>query len=112
MLRDMPTVRYLVEDLDSALAFYVERLAFVVREDWGPVVVLERGDLEFWLSGPESSAAAYPVQGNRFVLAVPDLDRALAEFVGEDAEIVDSPGGRWAAIADPAGNPIELFEHP
>lgn len=107
----MTTVRYLVEDLDSALAFYVERLGFVVREDWGPVVVLARGDLEFWLAGPESSAAAYPVQGNRFVLAVPDLDRALAEL-GEDAEIVDSPGGRWAAITDPAGNPIELFEQP
>jgi len=111
MLRAVTAVRYLVEDLDSALAFYVERLGFVVREDWGPVVVLARGDLEFWLSGPESSAAAYPLQGNRFVLAVPDLDRALAEL-GRDAEIVDGPGGRWAAIADPAGNLIELFEHP
>lgn len=107
----MTVVRYLVEDINSALAFYVERLGFVVREDWGPVVVLARGDLEFWVSGPESSAAAYPVQGSRFVLDVPDLDRALAEL-GQDAEIVDGAARRWAVIADPAGNPIELFEQP
>jgi hypothetical protein len=80
-----------------------------VREDWGPVVILERADLVLWLSGPGSSAAIHPVQGNRFVVEVADLDRAL-EGLGATPEIVDGAAGRWALVADPAGNPVELFE--
>jgi catechol 2,3-dioxygenase-like lactoylglutathione lyase family enzyme len=102
-------VRYLVDEVDAALAFYVDRLGFTVREDWGAVVVVERDDLELWLSGPQSSAAEYPVQGNRVVLDVPDLDLALADFESSP-EIVDSPAGRWAAVVDPAGNLVEFFE--
>jgi catechol 2,3-dioxygenase-like lactoylglutathione lyase family enzyme len=105
------TIRYLVDDLDRAVTFYVDRLGFTVRENWGPVVNVTRGDFELWLSGPESSAACYPVAGNRFVLEVPDLDAALGELA-QGPEIVESPAGRWAAIEDPAGNAIELFEQP
>jgi len=104
-------VRYLVDEVDIALAFYVDRLGFSVREDWGAVVVVQRDDLELWLSGPQSSAAKYPMQGNRVVLDVPDLDEALAGF-GSSAEIVKSPAGRWAGVVDPAGNLVELFEQP
>jgi catechol 2,3-dioxygenase-like lactoylglutathione lyase family enzyme len=104
-------VRYLVDDVDAALAFYVDRLGFAVREDWGPVVVVTRDDLDVWLSGPQSSAAEYALQGNRFILDVADLDATLAEFQLEP-KIVESPAGRWTAIEDPAGNPIELFESP
>ncbi len=107
----MASVRYLVEDLDAAVAFYVERLGFTVLDDWGPVVVVTRDDLELWLSGPGSSAVVYPLQGNRFVLAVPDLDATLVEL-GLEPEIVDGPGGRWAAIEDPESNVVELFEQP
>jgi catechol 2,3-dioxygenase-like lactoylglutathione lyase family enzyme len=107
----MVAFRYLVDDLDAAVAFYVDHLGFTVREDWGPVVIVARGDLEVWLSGPESSAAGYPLPGNRFVLDVSDLDGVLSAL-GLQPEIVESPAGRWAAIEDPAGNPIELFEQP
>jgi len=104
-------VRYLVEDLEAAVTFYVDRLGFTVSRDWGPVVIVTRGAVELWLSGPGSSAAAYPLQGSRFVLVVPDLDATLAEL-GLEPEIVDGPGGRWAAIEDPESNVVELFEQP
>jgi hypothetical protein len=42
---------------------------------------------------------------------VPDLDATLAEL-GLEPEIVDGPGGRWAAIEDPESNVVELFEQP
>jgi catechol 2,3-dioxygenase-like lactoylglutathione lyase family enzyme len=104
-------VRYLVDDVDAALAFYVDSLGFAVREDWGPVVVVTRDDLDVWLSGPQSSAAEHQLQGNRFILDVVDLDVILAQLQLEP-EIVEGPAGRWAAIEDPAGNLIELFESP
>ena len=105
----MAAVRYLVDDVGAAVEFYVEQLGFAVREDWGPVVIVERADLVLWLSGPGSSAASHPVQGNRFVVEVADLDRAL-DGLGATPEIVDGAAGRWALVADPAGNPVELFE--
>ena len=105
----MAAVRYLVDDVDAALAFYVDRLGFAVHEDWGPVVVVTRDDLDVWLSGPQSSAAENALQDNRFILDVADLDATLAEFQLEP-QIVESPAGRWTAIEDPAGNLIELFE--
>jgi catechol 2,3-dioxygenase-like lactoylglutathione lyase family enzyme len=103
------TVRYLVDDVDAAVEFYVERLGFTLQRTFGPVAILERGDLELWVAGPGSSAANHSVQGNRFVVAVPDLDLALSEL-GAEAEVVDGRVGRWAIVSDPAGNPIELFE--
>ena len=107
----MTAVRYMVDDVRVAAAFYVERLGFAERENWGPIVVLERGDLELWLSGSGTSAAQHSKQGNRFVLGVDDLDAALAD-TDAGAEIVDGRAGRWAVVEDPAGNLVELFEAP
>lgn len=105
----MASVRYLVDDLRAATAFYIERLGFTEKENWGPIVILELDDLELWLSGPGTSAAKHSVVGNRFVLRVDDLDQAFADL-GSTAEIVDGRAGRWAVIDDPAGNVIELYE--
>jgi catechol 2,3-dioxygenase-like lactoylglutathione lyase family enzyme len=102
-------VRYLVDDVGAAVEFYVDKLGFAVREDWGPVVIVERGDLQLWLSGPKSSAGRHSVQGNRFVVQVADLDQAL-DGMGPRPEVVDGAAGRWAVVTDPAGNPVELFE--
>jgi catechol 2,3-dioxygenase-like lactoylglutathione lyase family enzyme len=118
------SVRYLVRDVDAAVEFYVERLGFVIREDWGPVVIVERGDLELWLSGPESSAAREypggirPAGGgwNRFVIGVADLDPLLEELAAQGVpvrdEVLEGPAGRWVVVDDPDGNPVELFESP
>ena len=53
----MAIARYLVKDVDEALAFYQEALGFTVRQNFGPFASIERGDQEIWLSGPKTSAA-------------------------------------------------------
>ena len=54
----MATIRYLVNDVDEALNFYVQRLGFEEQERWGSVfAMVSRGDLTLWLSGPQTSAA-------------------------------------------------------
>jgi catechol 2,3-dioxygenase-like lactoylglutathione lyase family enzyme len=54
----MANVRYLVNDVDAALDFYVGQLGFELAERWGPpFAMVRRGDLTLWLSGPGTSAA-------------------------------------------------------
>jgi catechol 2,3-dioxygenase-like lactoylglutathione lyase family enzyme len=119
----MATVRYLVNDVERAEVFYVERLGFVVEQEMLPAFArIRRDDLTLWLAGPMSSAArpmpdgAQPEPGgwNRFVIEVADLT-AVVEALGEDGavfrnDIVTGPGGRQILIEDPDGNPVELFE--
>ena len=116
-------VRYLVADVDRAVAFYVEHLRFELIEQMGPAFAqVRRGDLTLWLSGPASSAARpmpdgrQPVAGgwNRFVLEVDDLASRVEAM--RDAgvtfrnAIVSGPGGKQILAEDPDGNVIELFE--
>ena len=116
-------VRYLVADVDRAVAFYVEHLGFTPVEQMGAAFAqVRRGDLTLWLSGPTSSAARpmpdgrQPVAGgwNRFVLEVDDLATRVEAM--RDAgvtfrnAIVTGPGGKQILVEDPSGNPVELFE--
>ena len=118
----MATVRYLVRDVDAALPFY-EALGFTVAERWGPpFVMLARGDLSLWLSGPGTSASrplpdgSVPQPGgwNRLVIEVDDLTGAMSALRESGARVrsepVAGPGGRQVLVEDPSGNPIELFE--
>jgi catechol 2,3-dioxygenase-like lactoylglutathione lyase family enzyme len=119
----MAVIRYLVGDVDVAVAFYVDKLGFALIEHWGPpFAMVGRGDLTLWLSGPGSSAAraladgSVPASGgwNRLVLETDDLgtlvDRVRSAGVRFRSDIVSGPGGRQVLIEDPSGNPIELFE--
>ena len=116
-------VRYLVSDVDRAVAFYVEHLGFELVEQMGPAFAqVRRDDLTLWLSGPASSAARpmpdgrQPVAGgwNRFVIEVDDLASRVETM--RDAgvtfrnAIVSGPGGRQILAEDPDANVIELFE--
>jgi catechol 2,3-dioxygenase-like lactoylglutathione lyase family enzyme len=119
----MAVIRYLVNEVDVALEFYINVLGFELVEKWGPpFAMVKRGDLTLWLSGPGSSAArpladgSKPVPGgwNRLVLETDDLvslverlKRSGAPFRGE---IVAGPGGKQVLVDDPAGNPVELFK--
>ena len=107
------TARYLVDDLDAAVRFYLDRLGFTEGRSFGPVAVVQRSGLEVWLSGPGSSGreqeAAAPGGWNRIVLDVEDLDVA-AEGLRSLGSRVDGPAGSWCLVEDPSGNPIELFE--
>ena len=119
----MATVRYLVADVDGAVAFYVDRLGFTLVEQMGEAfAVVRHDDLTLWLSGPTSSAARpmpdarQPVAGgwNRFVLEVDDLAARVEALrdVGVTFRnaIVTGPGGKQILVEDPDGNVIELFE--
>jgi catechol 2,3-dioxygenase-like lactoylglutathione lyase family enzyme len=118
----MVSVRYLVHDVDQAVAFY-KRLGFETRQQFGPAMaILSRDDLTLWLAGPRASAARPMPDGrtpepggwNRFVLQVTDLAdqvRTLrAAGVPFRNDIVDGPGGRQILCEDPSGNVVELFE--
>jgi catechol 2,3-dioxygenase-like lactoylglutathione lyase family enzyme len=100
-------IRYLVNDVDASVAFYIGLLGFKLSEKWGPpFAMVKRGDLTLWLSGPDSSAArlltdgSKPLPGgwNRLVLETDDLV-ALVEKLAQSgahfrSEIVSGPGGK------------------
>ena len=119
----MAVLRYLVRDVDAAVAFYIDKLGFALIERWGPpFAMVGRGDLTLWLSGPGSSASRTLADGsvpqpggwNRLVLETDDLgslvERLRSSGVRFRSEIVAGPGGKQILVDDPSGNPIELFE--
>ncbi|HEY7668257.1 MAG TPA: VOC family protein [Actinomycetota bacterium] len=119
----MATARYLVHDVDAAVAFYVDGLGFEEVERYGPAMaIVRRDDLVLWLAGPTASAARPMPDGrvpepggwNRVVLQVDDLEPRIATLaalgVGFRNEVVEGPGGRQILAEDPSGNVIELFE--
>ena len=119
----MATVRYLVDDVATAIDFYVHRLGFTEVQRYGPAMaIVERADLRLWLAGPAASASRPMPDGrqpgpggwNRLVIEVDDLDAlverlTLAGCVFRNQPL-SGPGGRQVLIDDPSGNPIELFE--
>jgi catechol 2,3-dioxygenase-like lactoylglutathione lyase family enzyme len=117
------TARYLVHDVDAAVAFYVDGLGFDEVERFGPAMAIVRRDgLVLWLAGPTASAARPMPDGrvpgpggwNRIVLQVDDLDGRIATLAALGVrfrnEIVEGPGGRQILAEDPSGNVVELFE--
>ena len=118
----MPTIRYLVHDVDAVLPFY-EALGFRQVDRWGPpFAIVERQGLALWLAGPGTSAArpmpdgAKPAPGgwNRIGIVVDDRDATIERLRAAGArfrsEPIDGPGGRQVLAEDPSGNPVELFE--
>ena len=119
----MPTVRYLVTDVEKSLQFYRDQLGFSVTQQWGPAfAMVEKNGLVLWLSGPETSAAKPMPDGrrpepggwNRIVLEVHDLaamvQRLKAAGVLFRNEIITGPGGSQILAEDGVGNVVELFE--
>jgi catechol 2,3-dioxygenase-like lactoylglutathione lyase family enzyme len=121
----MVSVRYIVHDLDAAIAFYSERLGFAVELHPAPgFAMLSRGDLRLLLSAPGGPGGAgqampdgrqpQPGGWNRIQLPVADLDREVDALRRAGARFRNEPvsgkGGRQVLVDDPSGNPIELFE--
>jgi catechol 2,3-dioxygenase-like lactoylglutathione lyase family enzyme len=118
----MATVRYLVRDVDAAVSFY-QALGFTAGErSSAPFVMMARGDLVLWLSGPGTSAARTLADGsvpqpggwNRLVIEVNDLEAAMVPLRELGAPLrsppVRGPGGLQVLVDDPSGNPVELFQ--
>jgi catechol 2,3-dioxygenase-like lactoylglutathione lyase family enzyme len=115
------TVRYFVEDLDEAIAFYRDRLGFEEELHPSPTfAMLYRGDLRLLLSVPGEPHAlpdgTLPEPGgwNRISLRVSSLNATVealrASGVTFWREIAAGVAVDTALMADPSGNPVELFE--
>jgi catechol 2,3-dioxygenase-like lactoylglutathione lyase family enzyme len=119
----MASIRYLVNDVDEAVAFYTGHLGFELSQQFGPAMaILKHGDLTLWLAGPQASAARPMPDGrkpqpggwNRFVLPVDDLATLVVKLRGQGVafrnDIVKGPGGQQILCEDPSGNVVELFQ--
>ena len=117
------SVRYMVDDVETAIDFYTTHFGFELRSNPAPAFAdVTRGHLRLLLSGPKSSAGRPMPDGrtpepggwNRIHLIVGDLasevGRLRAAGLTFRNDIVSGPGGQQIVLDDPAGNPIELFQ--
>lgn len=119
------SVRYIVNDVGAAVAFYTGRLGFAVEMHPGPgFAMLSRGDLRLLLNtagggggaGQSMPDGRRPEPGgwSRIQIEVEDLS-ALVDQLKQDGasfrnDIVVGNGGKQILLDDPSGNAIELFE--
>jgi catechol 2,3-dioxygenase-like lactoylglutathione lyase family enzyme len=122
-LADLVSVRYMVDDVATAIDFYTKHLGFTLRMSAAPAFAdVVRGQLRLLLSGPRSSAGrpmpdgTVPAPGgwNRIHLIVSDIaaevDQLRAAGLTFRNDIVAGPGGRQILLEDPSGNVVELFQ--
>jgi catechol 2,3-dioxygenase-like lactoylglutathione lyase family enzyme len=120
---DTVNVRYMVDDVDTSIAFYTTHLGFEVLSSAAPAFAdVRRGNLRLLLSGPKSSAGrpmpdgTTPAPGgwNRIHLIVDGIDSEVERLRAAGAtfrnEIVEGPGGKQILLEDPSGNVVELFQ--
>jgi len=120
---ELVNVRYMVDDVETAVDFYTAHFGFTVRSTHAPAFAdVVRGNLRLLLSGPKSSAGRPMPDGripqpggwNRLHFIVDDLgaevERLRAAGLTFRNDIVIGPGGQQILLEDPAGNPIELFQ--
>lgn len=118
------SVRYIVNDIDAAIAFYTEALGFKLDMHPAPgFAALSRGELRMLLNKPGAGGAGQatpdgksPAPGgwNRIQIEMPDLagtvEKLKARGVRFRNQIVEGNGGKQILAEDPSGNPVELFE--
>lgn len=122
-LADLVNVRYMVDDVDTAIDFYTRHLGFSLRMNAAPAFAdVTRGRLRLLLSGPKSSAGrpmpdgTKPAPGgwNRIHLIVNDIVTEVAQLRAAGMpfrnDIVSGPGGQQILLEDPSGNVVELFQ--
>ena len=123
MSEELVNVRYMVDDVEAAVAFYTANFGFSVRSNAAPAFAdVVRGQLRLLLSGPKSSAGRPMPDGrtpgpggwNRMHFIVDDIaaevERLRAAGVTFRNDIISGPGGQQIVLDDPSGNPIELFQ--
>jgi len=119
---EMVSVRYMVDDVEEAVAFYTKFLGFEVLTKFPAFADVARGKLRLLLSGPNSSAGrpmpdgAKPGPGgwNRIHLIVDDIEAEVARLREAGApfrnDILTGQGGKQVLLQDPSGNVVELFQ--
>lgn len=121
------SVRYIVDDVDAAIAFYTQSLGFTFAMRPAPsFAILAKGDLRLLLNGTTGPGGASqpmpdgrkpePGGWNRIQIEVANIEDEVERLRTAGArlrsEIVTGIGGKQILVDDPAGNPIELFEPP
>lgn len=119
------SVRYIVSELEPALAFYTGHLGFEIELHPAPTfAMLRRGELRLLLSVPSTQGGGgqtladgrLPEPGgwNRFQLEVEDLPGTVESLrragVQFRSDLITGIGGNQVIVEDPSGNPIELFQ--
>ena len=113
--------RYLVNDVDEAVAFYTSNLGFRVEKQFGAAIaILERDGVNLIVSGPKASAGQAMPDGtipspggwNRILISVDDIEAEVARLKEKGVEfkneILEGPGGSQILCVDPSGNVIEI----
>jgi catechol 2,3-dioxygenase-like lactoylglutathione lyase family enzyme len=122
----MATVRYIVDDVDAAVAFYTTHLDFRIdMQAPQGFAMLHREDLTLLLNRPGAGGAGHPDDAgrlpqpggwNRFQVVVADLAATLDALADAGVRVrtgaVEGGGGRQAVIEDPSGNAVELLQPP
>jgi catechol 2,3-dioxygenase-like lactoylglutathione lyase family enzyme len=120
---EVVSVRYMVDDVREAIAFYSKLLGFELLTSAPPAFAdVKRGNLRLLLAGPASSAGRPMPDGrkpgpggwNRIHFIVDDIDADVRRLRDAGAtfrnDIVIGPGGKQILLEDPSGNVVELFE--
>jgi predicted enzyme related to lactoylglutathione lyase len=118
-------IRYIVTDMNAAIAFYTELLGFKLEMHPAPAfAMLSLNNLRLVLSVSNPSAGGgqsmpdgtqqtpggwnrFSIEVNNISTKVETLKKAGAHFRNN---IVTGVGGKQIIVEDPSGNPVELFE--
>ena len=112
---EIVSVRYMVDDVDEAIAFYTKLLGFESTMSAAPAFAeVRRGNLRLLLSGPKSSAGrpmddgTQPAPGgwNRIHFIVDDFDTEVARLTEAGRVVPQSSSDRSGRQADPAARPV------
>lgn len=117
-------VRYIIDDVPAAVAFYTSLLGFTLELDASPAfAAVSRDGVRLLLSGDGSSGKRPLADGrrqapggfNRIHLEIVDLASEVARLRAAGVrfrtnELIHGPGGAQIVIEDPSGNPVELFQ--
>ncbi len=120
----MARVRYIVDNVEEAVAFYTSNLGFEIEQNFAPAIaILVHDDLTLLVSGPKASASKPMLDGttpspgggwNRFLLDFDDLESAVSKLKADGVifrnDILDGVGGKQIICEDPSGNVVELTQ--
>ncbi len=118
-------VRYMVDDVDAAVAFYTKHLGFSVLSNAAPAFAdVARDDLRLLLSGPESSAGRPMPDGrkpgpggwNRVEFVVDDIDAEVERLRHEGVpfrnDVLTGPGGSQILLTSSSSSSLPDADRP